>query len=348
MSRKDPKKYYQLFGLENNQFISDSEVSKIYSEKVKKYHPDLNKNDPEKAKKFSEISEAFSKIKTKKLRDQYESSEEESSGFGGFGDLGMNFFEDLFNSSSSSSNNYFEFEDSFFHQNNTNTKSSSSNKIFEIKVPIDQVLKEENIKIEYLDIKFCHNCRHGRCASNTACTKCRGRGYITSSLSNYAFFENVKQECNQCMGTGRQLTYCKLCNGTGQILEKKIDYIIIPKTTKNKDKLKFKNKIFIVNIQVPQNYQVDWKTGDVLYHKNIGLKEFLTSQFIRIKGIDQNIYKIKMKSSYIENMTSPIIIKNLGYFHNLQRGLFKISLILNFSDITKEQITDITNLLKKS
>ena len=43
---------------------SDEEVTKAYRRLAKKYHPDLNPNDPEAAKKMSEINAAYEQIKS--------------------------------------------------------------------------------------------------------------------------------------------------------------------------------------------------------------------------------------------------------------------------------------------
>ena len=67
----DPKKYYEILGLEVDENLSDLAIKRAYNKKVKEYHPDLNKNDTEKIKKFNQITEAYENLKTAELRKKY-------------------------------------------------------------------------------------------------------------------------------------------------------------------------------------------------------------------------------------------------------------------------------------
>lgn len=49
--------YYQLLNVARN--ASPKEIKKAYYQLAKKYHPDTNKNDPNAARKFQEVSEAY-------------------------------------------------------------------------------------------------------------------------------------------------------------------------------------------------------------------------------------------------------------------------------------------------
>lgn len=51
------KNYYEILSVPKN--ASSKEIKKAYYEMAKKYHPDVNKNDPSAEKKFAEASEAY-------------------------------------------------------------------------------------------------------------------------------------------------------------------------------------------------------------------------------------------------------------------------------------------------
>ena len=52
----DKRDYYEVLGVQKG--CSEDELKKAYRKMAKKYHPDLNPNDKEAAKKMSEINAA--------------------------------------------------------------------------------------------------------------------------------------------------------------------------------------------------------------------------------------------------------------------------------------------------
>ena len=83
---KDP---YKLLGL--TRAASEAEIRKAYRGLAKKYHPDVNKDNPKAAERFKEISAAHTLLSDKNMKARYDSGQVDGSGqqknpfAGGFG-----------------------------------------------------------------------------------------------------------------------------------------------------------------------------------------------------------------------------------------------------------------------
>lgn len=87
---KDP---YEVLGISRD--ASDEEVTKAYRRLAKKYHPDLNPDDPVAAEKMAEINAAYDMIKSGKAdqaggygQQSYGGYGQQGNPFGGFGGFG--------------------------------------------------------------------------------------------------------------------------------------------------------------------------------------------------------------------------------------------------------------------
>jgi molecular chaperone DnaJ len=67
MAKRD---FYEVLGVPRS--AADADIRKAYRTLARKYHPDVNKNDPEAEKKFKEIAEAYAVLSDKQKRAQYD------------------------------------------------------------------------------------------------------------------------------------------------------------------------------------------------------------------------------------------------------------------------------------
>lgn len=64
------KNYYEILNVPRN--ASAKDIKKAYYQLAKKYHPDTNKGDPDSAKKFQEVSEAYEVLSDDSKRKSYD------------------------------------------------------------------------------------------------------------------------------------------------------------------------------------------------------------------------------------------------------------------------------------
>lgn len=62
--------YYKVLGVSKN--ASEKEIKRAFRKKARKYHPDVNPNDPSAEEKFKEINEAYEVLRNSETRKQYD------------------------------------------------------------------------------------------------------------------------------------------------------------------------------------------------------------------------------------------------------------------------------------
>ena len=207
------KNYYETLGVEKN--ASDDEIKSAYRRLAKKYHPDLNKDNPEAAEKFKEINEAYECLSDKTKRSNYDqfgsadgvNPNDFFGGNGGFGGFGG--FDDLFNI--------------FGNFGGGARQASAGIKGDDVQVAVNLTFEEavfgceKNINVNKVDT--CSKCNGTGAKSGTAystCTTCSGTG--TARYTENTMFGRVIRTgpCNSCNGTGKIIKEkCTECGGDG-------------------------------------------------------------------------------------------------------------------------------------
>ena len=65
------KDYYKILGFENNK-VHIEEIKNAYRDLAKKYHPDVNSNNPKAEERFKDIGEAYNILSNDKQRRKYD------------------------------------------------------------------------------------------------------------------------------------------------------------------------------------------------------------------------------------------------------------------------------------
>ena len=225
----EKRDYYEVLGVDKS--ASGDEIKKAYKKQAKKYHPDLNPDNPEAAEKFKEVNEAASVLTDEDKRARYDQfghagvDGSQGAGFGGgFGDFGgFGGFSDIF--------------DTFFgggggRRSDPNRPQRGS----DIEVSLDVTFEEaafgvdKEVTINRKDV--CSTCHGSKAAAGTSpvtCPNCHGSGQVTSVQNTPLGQMQTVHPCNRCGGEGVIVEHpCSACGGRGFVKKKHTIKVSVP------------------------------------------------------------------------------------------------------------------------
>lgn len=218
------KDYYEVLGVSKD--ASQEEIKKAYRVLAKKYHPDVS-TDPNATEKFAEIQGAYDCLSDPDKRANYDRfGTEDMSGFAGAGGAGEGFgFEDIFSS----------FFGGGMGSSSRTRGGAKRGRDIQTSITINFTEAafgvEREVKITKMDT--CNKCAGLGAKSRddvTTCSRCNGKGTITTVQQNFIFGQ-IKSEstCPDCGGTGKKIkNVCPECNGTGRVKRTKTINVKVP------------------------------------------------------------------------------------------------------------------------
>ena len=213
----DKRDYYEVLGV--NKGASDDEIKKAYRKLAKKYHPDLNKDNPEAEEKFKEAAEAYDVLSDSEKRSRYDqfghAGVDPNQGFGGggygggFGGFDMgDIFESFFGGG---------FGGGGRSRRNGPVRGNDIQQAVEL--TFEEAAFGCKRKINIIRAENCEECGGSgakKGSSPVTCSKCGGTGQMRT-VQNTPFGQFASTTtCNACGGRGTTISDpCPKCNGSG-------------------------------------------------------------------------------------------------------------------------------------
>ena len=213
------KDYYDILGVSKS--ASEDDIKRAYRKLARKYHPDLNKDNPKEAEeKFKEVNEAYHVLSDADKRAQYDqmgpdafqqASQGGGAGYGGFGGFGQGGF-----NGQGFDFGGFDMGDIFdMFTGGSRRQPNGPEQGADLRYDLRITLREAFTGVKK---KF-------SIPKNETCDHCHGSGAEPGSQID---------ECPDCHGTGQQrivrngpfgqmvnIVTCQQCGGTGKIIKNK-------------------------------------------------------------------------------------------------------------------------------
>lgn len=230
----DKRDYYEVLGVAKG--ASDDEIKKAHRKLAKKYHPDLNRDNPEAAEKFKELNEAYEILSDKDKRAKYDqfgfagvdpNYGAGQGGFGGgFGGFDMGDLGDIFGS----------FFGGGFGGGSSRSRQNAPQRGETLQQRVILSFEEAAFgcekEITLNRTETCDDCGGSGAEKGTTaetCSNCHGSGVVMQTQRTPLGMFQTQAACPNCRGTGKIIRKpCKKCGGTGKMRKSRTLKVKIP------------------------------------------------------------------------------------------------------------------------
>ena len=241
MSEK--RDYYEVLGVSKG--ASEAEIKKAYKKMARKYHPDLNRDDPKTAEeKFKEVNEAYDVLKDPQKKAAYDQFGHDAfqNGMGGGGAGGFGGFGGGFGGFGGGAEGFGDIFDMFFGGGGRRSSGRpgperGSDLRYDLEITFEEAAFGKEAELNVPRTEQCDHCHGTGAAPGTSpetCPDCNGTG-TRQTVANTPFGRMVNQTtCGRCHGTGKIVKNpCPNCNGTGRKKTTRTIKVNIPKGVDN-------------------------------------------------------------------------------------------------------------------
>ena len=249
----EKRDFYEVLGVSKD--ASADDIKKAYRKLARKYHPDLNKDNPEAAEKFKECSEAYSVLSDDQKRAQYDQfgmAAFENGGAGGAGGFGG--FEGFGGFGAGGFGNGMEDIFDMFFGGAGGRRGSQADKgpqrgsdlRFDLNLTFEEAAFGVEKEISLYRDETCDHC-HGNCAEPGSkvetCPDCHGTGQIRVVQNTMLGQMQTVRPCPKCHGEGKIISApCHECRGTGTVKKQKNLKVKVPAGVADGSRLRVANE----------------------------------------------------------------------------------------------------------
>lgn len=213
MAKRD---YYEVLGVGKD--ASEAEIKKAYRKLARKYHPDVNKDDPNAADKFKEATEAYEVLSDAQKRAQYDQMGHAAfdqfgpgqgfdfSDFGGFDDI----FDMMFGGGFGGR-----------QRRRSTGPQRGADLSYEMEVDFVDAVFGTTVELQLPRTETCETCQGSGAEPGTSpqtCSQCHGTGQMQFAQNTPFGRIMTSRTCDKCGGTGQFIEHrCHTCHGQGTV-----------------------------------------------------------------------------------------------------------------------------------
>ena len=200
--------YYAALGVSRE--ASPDEIKRAYRKLARQHHPDANREDPDAADRFKEVTRAYEVLSDPDKRQRYDMFGDERAGAGaaGFSDFGG--ISDLFQT--------------FFGGGFAGARrgpARGADILAEVVLTLEEAAVGAERDVNLDTLVECEDCAGSGAAPGTyptRCSECGGTGEVRSARRTMLGNVITASTCPVCSGTGERIDDpCKRCSGQGRV-----------------------------------------------------------------------------------------------------------------------------------
>ena len=356
---EDKRDYYEVLGVSKG--ASDDEIKKAYRKTAKKYHPDLNPNNPEAEAKFKECNEAYEVLSDPQKKSRYDqfgfagvdpnygAGQGGAAGYGGgFGFDGDIDLGDIFSS-------FFGGGGGFgggFGGRNPNAPQKGRDIQSAVTITFEEAAKGCKKTVDVSRVEDCSQCHGTGAAEGTSpvtCPECQGRGVVNIQQRTAFGVMQTQRACTRCGGKGKIIEKpCTKCSGKGKVRKKtKVD-INIPAGVDNRQVVNVRgygdtglnggpagDLRVVVNIKPHKDFERDG--FDIWYEKHISIVEAALGAELRVPTLDGDV-KYNIPAGTQPNEVFKLKNKGIQRLNSMGKGDLFVRIVVDIpTSLTNEQ-----------